>query len=99
MAENDLSKIVGLIMENPDIIERIKALGEKSSSEEEQKAEEVSTINEPEPQSVPSAAFPSKSSKRSELLHALGSFLSEGRRKNLETMISIADAFDAMRTK
>ena len=96
--DGDLGKLVGMIMENPELVEKIKAMGSSG------KDSECSTADSPKDAQVPDeikTAVPEirRNTKRNELLRALQSFLSEGRRKNLETMMTIADVLDTMRTK
>lgn len=96
MAEADLGKIVGMIMENPELVEKIKAMGEGRTESEEAPTE----AEKPMPEAPVSISAPnSKRSRRNELLHALESFLSEDRRKSLETMMTIADVLDTMKAK
>lgn len=96
MGEADLSKIVGLIMENPSLIAEIKALAEKEGGDapkpdgpkEEPKA--VIASNE--------TAAPPRS-KRRELLSALKPYLSDERCKAVDQMISLGEILDMMRNK
>lgn len=101
MAEADLSKIVGLIMENPEIIEKIKELNSKSDTEsdikesEKEKAEKETSV-EDTPIIAPES---SKRTKRKELLNALKAYVSEERGRAIESMLSIADILDLMKTR
>ncbi len=91
MAETDLSKIVGMILENPELVEKIKGMAD--GAEKSEPREDVSEAAAP-------VTIPMRSkSRRSELLGALKSYLSEDRRKSLETMMVIADVLDTMKSK
>ena len=101
MAEADLSKIVGLIMENPEIIEKIKELNSKNDTgseikESENEKEEKETTVEDTPIIAPES---SKRTKRKELLNALKAYVSEERGRAIESMLSIADILDLMKTR
>ena len=101
MSETDLSKIVGLIMENPKLIEEIKNLSSKADSTEEVKPaeDEANDITgivaeqeaAPPPQNVSRI-------RRRELLSALKPYVSEGRGKALDSVMSIVDIIDMMRS-
>ncbi len=99
MAEADISKIVGLIMQNPDLIEQIKNLAgsesEKSEvSPSEEGGEEVSVpIEAPAPKEV------GTKSRRRELLSALKPYLSEERSHAIDAMMSISDILDMVKTR
>ena len=96
MGEADLSKIVGLIMENPNLIAEIKALAEKedgSAQRPSEAKEEPTTVTA----SIETAAPPR--SKRRELLSALKPYLSEERCKAVDQMISLGEILDMMRNK
>ena len=98
MAETDLSKIVSLIMENPKLIEEIRALGEKSEIKSE-----VSETNKTEEKSDTPPLIPdndkSSISKRKALLSAIKPYLSKERGRAIDSMISITEILDMMRTK
>lgn len=109
MAEADLSKIVNLIMENPKLIEEIKNLGAESS-----KTEEVTSVIEAAPDAEKETAadtdskvtYESVSSnlsanriRRKDLLLALKPYVSEERGRAIDSMMSIADILDMMRSK
>ena len=94
MAEKDLSKIIDLIMANPNLIKEIQALADKGEGESEG--------NEKEPvQEIPTVS-PEKiqpKSRRRELLCALKPYLSEERCRAVDQMLSITDILDMMRKK
>ena len=101
MGEADLSKIVGLIMENPNLIAEIRALaeksdgtGEKADAPEKTGAEEVSAIK-----AQPTREPTRSGAKRRELLLALKPYLSSERGKAVDQMLSLGDILDMMRNK
>ena len=112
MAEPDLSKIVSLIMENPSIIEEIRALtkgGEnKTPSEAEQtqtEKDEYVPIEEPieaeETQGAPVLQNEENDRriKRRELLMALKPYISRERSQVIDTMLSVLEIVDLMKTR
>lgn len=102
----DISKIIGLIMENPDIIERIKSLAgsdvstvasvEAAAPPKEENAAEERT-EESVPTYKPTARHDKK--RRSELLCALKPYLSESRSKAIDTMLNIIEVIDLMKVR
>ena len=108
MAENDLSRIVGLIMENPRLVEEIKglAMADKKGNEEKSNISEEILPKESEEKSIPTAAnatYSDKSSdskvRRKDLLMALKPYVSEERGRAIESMMSIADIIEMMRSR
>lgn len=93
MPEADLGKIVGMIMENPELIEKIKELSDGARNDE--KIDTPADI----PKSTPSFAPTERGSQRTELLRALGGFLSDDRRRALESMSTVLGILDSMKTK
>lgn len=99
--DNDISKIVSLILENPQIVEQIRELSQKESKEtpnaedtgvSEETAEPASSyINDS--RSVPDG------SRRRQLLGALKPYLSSERAKAIDSMMSIAEIIDIARKK
>lgn len=105
MAENDLGKIVNLIMQNPELIEQIKKLGEKGENTSESSTDAtvvsdgaVTDTKEQIPASV-STDRTGERSRRRELLCALKPYVSEERGRAIDSMMSIADILDVMRAK
>ncbi len=95
MAELELNKIVGMIMENPELVEKIKAMGAAAqdvSAEAKEEIPKTEGINNPPVYTPPR-------SKRYELLRSLEGFLSDERKKSLETMMTIAEVLDNVRRK
>ncbi len=102
----DLSAIVSLIMENPTLLSQIQELArgasrgddEKSADSEEQTLPEPEPIaNLPEPP-VPNAAL-SRREKRTRLLSGLKPYLSDERKRTVDTMLTFADMLEAVRGK
>ena len=105
MAENDLGKIVNLIMQNPELIEQIKKLGDKGENTAEASTDDTvggegvaSDTKEELPASV-STDRTGERSRRRELLCALKPYVSEERGRAIDSMMSIADILDVMRSK
>ena len=102
MAEPDLSKIVSLIMENPEIIEQIKKLGEQQGEIKEE-TEDTEVEKPKEDAEALKASYeisenPSKI-RRKDLFSALKPYVSEERGRAIDTMMSITDILDMMRNK
>ena len=96
MSSPDLSKIVGLIMENPALIEEISAL---AKSEGETVDREPKERGENENESEPVVAAPVQQSsnrrmRRTRLLGALKEYLSPERARAVDTMVNILDIID-----
>ena len=99
MAETDLSKIVNLIMENPALVEQIRGLAKKGEEETSSSANEVMETEKTESAPlVKSEENPSRIRRR-ELLSALKPYLSETRAGAIDSMMSIADILEVMRTR
>ena len=107
MGENqDISKIIGIIMENPDIIARIKSLADGGGGGGNSEPS-VATATPSEPsalatESEPSqAAVPKAESKkrRRELLYALKPYVKNERAKAIDTMLSVIDVIDVMKER
>ena len=104
MAENDLSKIVNLIMENPKLIEEIKnlgAVGEEKKETAEREALKVEEKND-EPITEKASGTDTKNASRTrrrDLLAAIKPYVSEERSKAIDTMMSLSDILEMMRTK
>ncbi len=101
MAEADLSKIVSLIMENPKLIEEIRGLAEEKSEANAEPEASETAANEKEEIAVPAYAPPppSAKAKRRELLSALKPYVSEERCKAIDSMMSISEIWDMMKTR
>ncbi len=108
MAEADLSKIVNLIMENPKLIEEIKNLASRESAKDEVTAEaasneakEITQASENESAEVNTYPFAKNDSRarRNGLLAALKPYVSEKRCQAIDSMMSIADILDVVRSR
>ena len=88
MAEADLSKVIGMIMENPTLVRQIKEMAERSGSDNQQ---EPANKSEDEGKAVEDSYPPHHQSRRNDLLRAIRPYLSEERGKAIESMIAIAD--------
>ena len=96
----DLSRIVSLIMQNPDLVHQIENLARQDAPPDgagEAIKEEASPPIRAAEESVP-AAVPAQSvgvrEKRTRLLSALRPYVSEKRSKTLDTLIGAMDIFD-----
>lgn len=99
----DLSRIVSLIMQNPDLIRQIEALA-KDNSENTEADTQVSTPPLPAPEeteAVSKTAHASvavrgadKREKRTRLLSALRPYVSEKRGKTIDTLLGAMDLWD-----
>ena len=102
MADTDLSKIDGLIMENPKLIEEIKKLGQEKEKKEDVK-ESVETVSDAEIQetiAVPASVEKNAgASKRKNLLYALKPYVSKERQRAIESMISFSDILDVFKER
>lgn len=110
MEENnlDIGKLVGLIMENPTLIEQISALakGDKQSNEgatvptvAEENSDEMKTAEtEVTPTYKELSTYP-KSNNRKKLLGALKPYVSSERASAIDSMLGIADILDLMKTR
>lgn len=100
MADTDISKVISLIMENPKLIEEIKGLVDKDSatqSEPEREVIEAPAKADTEPTVSSYKAQPKR--RRQELLSALKPYISEERKKAVESFVTIAEILDMMREK
>jgi hypothetical protein len=100
----DLSKLVQLIMENPELVESISKL----ASTEEVPAEHTAEVIEKAPQTEPEKAVTAtpvmaepqgKRERRTRLLSALKPYMSGERARAIDSMISIVDVLDIMKTR
>lgn len=97
----DLARIVGLIMENPELISKIQGLAKSDSSE----GDGAGKVNESaDDEVVETAASDDARSRddrqrRARLLHALKPYLSSERAKAIDSMISMAEIIDMMKQR
>lgn len=97
----DLSKLVGLIMQNPELISQISALAKSDNTGKDTSSEEETLDEMPTTEAVSVSAPTSNNmrSHRQELLYAMKPYLSESRRTAIDSMISISEIIDMMRKK
>ena len=95
----DLSRIVNLIMQNPELIQQISALA--STDEKGETAESEVEIAEKEAAASVKevSAEPHARSSRQELLNAMKPYLSDNRKNAIYSMITIAEILDMMKKK
>ena len=100
----DLSKIVSIIMQNPELISQISSLmksddegGEAPIKIEEKKEE--NTAPETSVSSPVSQPHSQNKRRRKELLSAMKPYLSEHRQSAIDSMSSILDIIDVMARK
>lgn len=108
MAENeglDLSKIVGLIMENPKLIEEISNLaknGSDTTSEPQMPVEAEKKEPQASENATPAVTYADtkpRKSRRNELLCAMKPYLSSERAKALDSVLTIAEILDLMKER
>ena len=106
MGENqDISKIIGIIMENPDIIAKIRSLaaGEGNDSSSEvcestfKAAEEKPSVSNDSSCRAQSSAEANK--RRRALLNALKPYVKCERAKTIDTMLTVIDVIDVMKER
>ena len=108
----DISKILGIIMENPEIIEKIKEMahsgekaGEKEAMTEEIKTEpsgeaEVSATAETKDTAEASALPRARDKKRRhDLLCAIKPYVSAERGRAIDTMLSVVEVLEIMKAR
>ena len=109
----DISKIIGIIMENPEIIEKIKSLA--VGSEGNDATEEVSALSNESIQKTPAEAIENDNEKvaeastakptvnakkrRHDLLCAIKPYVSKERGRAIDTMLSVIDVLDIMKAR
>ena len=109
MSENqglDISKVVGLIMENPALIEQIANLAKskETSAAPEPKSEDA-VVKQTETPATQVSGEPTYVQKprgvqdRARLLGALKPYVSEERGKAIDSMLTIADILDMMKAR
>lgn len=96
----DLSKVINIIMQNPDIIAEISSLVKASEApkDEVQKEGDIEQDTKEESEATTAAAStePRMRAHRHELLNAMKPYLSENRRSAIDSMSSILDVIDVM---
>lgn len=99
----DVGKVVGLIMENPQLIEQIANLAKPKETQSEKRVEQNESVaSEKAAQTVdmPTYSPPQpRGSNRSQLFGALKPYVSVERAKAIDSMLAIADILDMMRSR
>ncbi len=97
----DISKIISVIMENPDILERISSLIKSDAQKEEADTAQIPEAedNRSIPTYTESAALRPGRARRSQLLCALKPYVKKERAQAIDSVIAIADILDMMRRK
>ena len=100
----DISKIIGIIMENPDIIEKIKTLADKSDTAAVTKSEPLDVKEEKPSAEVVSTSANAETrgtvkQRRHELLSALKPYVKSERARAIDTMLSVIDVIDVMKVR
>lgn len=91
----ELSRIVGLIMEKPELIEEISKLASKSDDSVRTESKETKTEAETK---TASATVSTPRGRRSALLYALKPFLSESRASAIDSMVTFGEVLEVMRS-
>ena len=100
----ELSRIISLIMENPEIVGQISALvkkdteAQKEDYDAKESTEEVIAEPKEEERAIPASVMP-KNAKRNQLLGAMKPYLSQERSRAIDSMMSIAEILEMMRGK
>ena len=93
----ELSRIVNLIMQNPELIKQIEALAKSDGGEDSGQAQplpEASAEVAAPVSALPSSGGIERRQRRTQLLSALRPFVSERRGKTLDTLMGALDLFD-----
>ena len=93
----DISRIISVIMENPDLIEQISSLVKEAPPDEPKEIEET-PATEVEASALTSSGQDLRS-RREHLLSALKPYLSDERQRAIDSMMTFADILDAVRRK
>ena len=98
LQNQDISKIISALTESPALLAEIKGLVEKNT------ASESATTDAPVPESTPVSAIPTHQSfggsrRRGELLSALKPYVSEGRARAIDTMMTFSQILDMMKER
>ena len=99
MADTDISKVISLIMENPSLIEEIKGLVDKEDTKTEAEHAVVETPVKLDAEAPISSRQTHSKKRRQELLSALKPYISDERKKAVESFVTIAEILDMMREK
>ena len=106
----DISRILGIIMENPEIIEKIRQMAQTDDTSET----EIETSASPAPQEAqpaeneeketdsPKASAPPREydkKRRHDLLCAITPYVSPQRSRAIDTMLSVVEVFEIMKAR
>ena len=96
----DIASIVSMIMSNPGLVEQISRMANGGTTEESSAADEKDAMDEKEV-SAPIVAppIPERRVHRAKLVNAMKPYLSEGRQRAIDAMLSITDILDITREK
>ena len=98
MSSPDISSIINLIMQNPDLIEQISSLAKNAKADENDTEQTQEEIKATEPVIVTSQpVVDNKGEMRNRLLGAMKPYLSDARSQAIDQMISIASILDMMK--
>lgn len=101
----DISRVIGLIMENPQIVEQISNLARSSEAPapkediKEEKNEDKQADSRLTQAAFSPAHAPLSGGERTQLLSALKPYLSEERARAIDSMISIAGIINMMKAR
>ena len=93
----DLSKVIGIIMEHPEIIGQISALVGKDGATDTEPEAVTANAAEGGDAAPVARVTGSHASNRARLLGAMKPYLSEGRARAIETMITVTDILESMK--
>ncbi len=94
----DISKIISLIMENPDLVKQIASLMNNSQTAEQTEAKETEQVSLPAdvPVVMREATPRHRKPERTQLLTAMKPYVRESRSKAIDTMVGILDIIDVI---
>ena len=100
----DVGKVIGMIMENPQLVAQIAAMAKSESpphAESTPTAEASKPQEEISPVSTSATYSPVSSARvnRTQLLGALKPYVSEERAKAIDSMLTLADILDMMKAR
>ena len=93
----DISRIISLIMENPQLVEQISNLAKSETNESKEEAHNPGESTSASVSADPIMDQNIKSNTRSQLLRAMKPYLSESRGRAIDSMLSISGILDAMK--
>jgi hypothetical protein len=101
MEQNELSEIVRRLSEDPVLLERIRELSDKKENTEQTPREvnEAAAVSEEEIISAFTPKVGERRGRRGDLLSAMKPYLSPERQQAIDSMLTIADVIDMMRSK